>query len=173
MARKTGAGPGIVVLLLGLGWLMSKCGGGGSNSSNTPPDLAPLSSPTALTAPSVPPAEIMFVNTAVLNQRSTPDGSVVGKVSGGSSVNIYERRGSWARISPDNSAALWVSGSHLCSGTGCYSPAPARNRGNTPARRSRSNYIDGTCPCSGNRVCIGPRGGRYCITSGGNKKYGM
>lgn len=22
-------------------------------------------------------------------------------------------------------------------------------------------------------VCIGPRGGRYCITSGGNKRYGI
>lgn len=168
MARKTGAGPGLVVLLLGLGWLMSKCGGGGNA-----PDPAPLSSPTTLAAPSVQPTEIMFVNTAVLNQRSAPEGSVVGKVPGGNSVSIYERRGSWVRISADSSAPLWVSGSHLCSGAGCYSPTPARKRGSTPARRPQPNYIDGTCPCSGNRVCIGPRGGRYCITSGGNKRYGV
>jgi len=28
-----------------------------------------------------------------------------------------------------------------------------------------------SCPCSGSKVCVGPRGGRYCITSGGNKRY--
>ncbi|WP_413629940.1 SH3 domain-containing protein [Novosphingobium sp. JCM 18896] len=42
--------------------------------------------------------------------------------------------------------------------------------------RSRSNdlYSGGSsCPCRGSRVCIGPRGGRYCITSGGNKRYGV
>jgi hypothetical protein len=31
----------------------------------------------------------------------------------------------------------------------------------------------GSCPCNGGDVCIGPRGGRYCITSGGNKRYGV
>lgn len=28
-----------------------------------------------------------------------------------------------------------------------------------------------TCPCSGTKLCTGPRGGRYCITSGGTKRY--
>lgn len=40
-------------------------------------------------------------------------------------------------------------------------------------RSSNSVYGGGVCPCSGRRVCIGPRGGRYCITSGGNKRYGV
>lgn len=31
----------------------------------------------------------------------------------------------------------------------------------------------GACPCNGGDVCVGPRGGRYCITSGGNKRYGV
>jgi hypothetical protein len=45
----------------------------------------------------------------------------------------------------------------------------------TPRRaRSRGSYSGGgSCPCSGSQVCIGPRGGRYCITSGGNKRYGV
>ena len=34
-------------------------------------------------------------------------------------------------------------------------------------------YDGDSCPCSGSRVCIGPRGGRYCITRGGNKRYGV
>ncbi|WP_425335949.1 SH3 domain-containing protein [Sphingomonas kaistensis] len=40
-------------------------------------------------------------------------------------------------------------------------------------RSSKGSYSGSSCPCSGSRVCIGPRGGRYCITSGGNKRYGV
>lgn len=40
-------------------------------------------------------------------------------------------------------------------------------------RRSSGGGFDSGCPCSGRLVCIGPRGGRYCITSGGNKRYGV
>ncbi|QSQ57191.1 SH3 domain-containing protein [Xanthomonas translucens] len=169
MARKSGGGS-LLILLVGIGWVMSKCGGPASNNT---PDRAPPSSSLAIATPAVSSTETMFVNAAVLNQRSSPDGSVVGKASGGDSVNVYERRGNWARVSPDNSAQLWVSRSHLCSGAGCYSPALPRTRSRAPPKPSRSNYSDGTCPCSGNRVCIGPRGGRYCITSGGNKRYGV
>ena len=39
--------------------------------------------------------------------------------------------------------------------------------------RGGGEYQSGSCPCSGSNVCIGPRGGRYCITSGGNKRYGV
>jgi hypothetical protein len=40
--------------------------------------------------------------------------------------------------------------------------------------RSRGFYDGGgSCPCSGSNICVGPRGGRYCITSGGNKRYGV
>jgi len=35
------------------------------------------------------------------------------------------------------------------------------------------DYGGGSCPCSGRNICVGPRGGRYCITSGGNKRYGV
>ena len=35
---------------------------------------------------------------------------------------------------------------------------------------SSSNNSSG-CPCSGSNDCVGPRGGTYCITSGGNKRY--
>lgn len=27
------------------------------------------------------------------------------------------------------------------------------------------------CPCGSGALCTGPRGGQYCITSGGNKSY--
>lgn len=46
------------------------------------------------------------------------------------------------------------------------------------ARRSRGGagtygVVGTSCPCSGSNICVGPRGGRYCITSGGNKRYGV
>jgi hypothetical protein len=46
----------------------------------------------------------------------------------------------------------------------------------TPRKKRRSyggDYYGSGCPCSGRQICIGPRGGRYCITSGGNKRYGV
>lgn len=57
--------------------------------------------------------------------------------------------------------------------------ADARRR---TRRRKRSTGLNlysprgtttGECPCNGGNVCVGPRGGRYCITSGGNKRYGV
>lgn len=55
--------------------------------------------------------------------------------------------------------------------------ALSRSHSTTRARRSYDrgggSYDSSGCPCSGGQVCIGPRGGRYCITSGGNKRYGV
>lgn len=50
----------------------------------------------------------------------------------------------------------------------------SRHRGSSGRRRGGGGgYFGSGCPCSGSQVCIGPRGGRYCITSGGNKRYGV
>ena len=54
--------------------------------------------------------------------------------------------------------------------------ARSTGRSGRSSRRSKRNYgydYGRGCPCSGGTVCIGPRGGRYCITSGGNKRYGV
>lgn len=29
------------------------------------------------------------------------------------------------------------------------------------------------CSCGSGKICIGPRGGRYCITASGTKRYGQ
>lgn len=174
MARRRQSGPGLW-LVGGLVLLVAMCRGGGTSSTTkTSPPVAPListsqeySSPVATT----PQPETLYVATESLNQRSSPSGSIVGKSTGGESVRVYERSSEWARISPDNYPPRWVSSRLLCSGVGCYSP-PTR-RSNSSFTRARTNYIDAACPCSGGRVCIGPRGGRYCITSGGNKRYGV
>ena len=58
---------------------------------------------------------------------------------------------------------------------GSISPAEAERR-RTRARASSPPVVrseGGNCSCASRRVCTGPRGGRYCITSGGNKRYGL
>jgi hypothetical protein len=66
--------------------------------------------------------------------------------------------------------------SSYSSNSGSSARKSARKSGrSSKAKRSRSSggYSGSSCPCSGSKICIGPRGGRYCITSGGNKRYGV
>lgn len=42
--------------------------------------------------------------------------------------------------------------------------------GGIPAHRKDAEPGE-SCSCRSKRVCTGPRGGRYCITSGGKKRY--
>lgn len=55
--------------------------------------------------------------------------------------------------------------------TPLMTPAPAAPRVSPSSTPSRS--YGASCPCGSGSVCTGPRGGRYCITSGGNKRYGQ
>ena len=62
-----------------------------------------------------------------------------------------------------------------------YNPAPVatvtkvstkkqdRNKSQKQTQRQKNYY--GSCPCGTGSACYGPRGGRYCYTSGGNKRY--
>lgn len=51
------------------------------------------------------------------------------------------------------------------------SSAKASKPGSKQTRPSQKRtYAAGPCPCSRALNCVGPRGGRYCITSGGNKR---
>jgi uncharacterized protein YgiM (DUF1202 family) len=50
------------------------------------------------------------------------------------------------------------------------SPRPRAARA---APVSRCPDVGGSCPCTSARVCVGPRGGRYCLNSTGSKRYGV
>lgn len=66
---------------------------------------------------------------------------------------------------------------------GLDAEAEAKKRKRRRVRRRRTGFSgytghrgvadDGKCPCNGGDVCVGPRGGRYCITRSGNKRYGV
>lgn len=174
MARNASGAAGLVLVGF-FALLVAMCNGDGQRDS---PRSSVAQAPVAPPAPTEPSrtemTEMQFVSTSTLNQRSSPNGQIIGKLAGGDSVVVYERKGEWARVSAQGAPTKWVSSKLLCSGRGCYRPT---NRPVSPSREkfrpARSDYSDGSCPCSGSRVCIGPRGGRYCITSGGNKRYGV
>lgn len=48
--------------------------------------------------------------------------------------------------------------------------SPIKNKPKTQSKPKPKIY-DETCSCSSSTNCVGPRGGTYCITSGGNKRY--
>lgn len=121
--------------------------------------------------------KIRYVGPSTLNVRNQPkSGVIIEKLKRGKKVEVYDEVNGWSLIS--SSQQKWVSSEHLCTTANCvdntrwiYTAPTQQNKSKTTTRRaSRSSYIGG-CPCSSSSNCYGPRGGRYCITSGGNKRY--
>ena len=137
------------------------------------------------------------VTTASVNCRVQPTthSRIAERITAGQQVTVLTRQDDWAKV--DRARACWLSAEYLADS----SIAAARWRSTSTAsrrytgaetkranrrslrystayasrpRRTRSAPIyNASCPCSGSNVCIGPRGGRFCITSGGNKRYGV
>ncbi|VVO98745.1 hypothetical protein PS862_02729 [Pseudomonas fluorescens] len=166
----------VPLLILGVVlWAMGK-----KDTPPAPTQPSPQSIPTSLVSTPSPssPASVspidQYVSADKLNIRDQPGGKVISKLKRGDRVQVFEKRNDWVRISIDGKPAKWLSSKSLCSGSNCYvasqpkpSPPPLQ-----PARRQTPEY-GSSCPCSSGNICIGPRGGRYCITSGGNKRYGV
>ena len=168
-----------LLILFAALWAMGK--------KDTPPATAPLSqrtTPNTLVSaplPATQPAQIppvdQFVNADKLNLRNQPGGKVISTLRRGDKVQVFEKKNGWVRISMDGQPAKWLSSKSLCDGASCYAnskPEPVRKARPAPQQVPRTAPSYGTsCPCSSGNICIGPRGGRYCITSGGNKRYGV
>lgn len=128
--------------------------------------------------------DIRYVDTASALVRLQPEGTVSETVSRGTAVIVNRIERGWANVDTDRHSGHWVSARLLCSGAGCWNRSPT-SIGATHAlpattgarlapvraapRSSSSNSY--SCPCSARYNCTGPRGGQYCITSGGNKRY--
>ena len=142
------------------------------------------------------PASAEYVSANILNCRAGPAASeaVVAKLDRGQNVDVAERSGTWSRLSSPDCWVLtrYLSDDYVASSSArpssLYGPAtsdsssyglssPRSTRASTKKKprssKRRSSSSQSGCPCSGSQVCIGPRGGRYCITSGGNKRYGV
>ena len=125
--------------------------------------------------------ETVYVQPRNLNARARPSSGakVVGSLRHGQALRVVETDGGWIKVA-QGAALVWIASSHVSSsrsvvaraGQSLIAPdASYAKPQRTP--RSRFDYGGDSCPCSGSRICIGPRGGRYCITSGGNKRYGV
>ncbi|HDS1815816.1 TPA: SH3 domain-containing protein [Pseudomonas putida] len=135
-------------------------------------NLATVSSPTP--QPTQDSAPEHFVNADKLNLRAQPGGKVISSLKRGEKVKVYEQKEDWVRVSLDGQPQRWISYKNLCSGSNCFATSqPKRERPASQPARSTTPEYGSSCPCSSGRICIGPRGGRYCITSGGNKRYGV
>lgn len=125
--------------------------------------------------------ESKYINTNSLNIRDKPNGHVVGKLGRGEKVDIYETKGNWARISLNSSSPQWLSTKLLCETDGCFKQKSRSTTSNNyqalkshphhSERKQKKTYYDSDCSCAVVDYCVGPRGGHYCITSGGNKRY--
>ena len=114
--------------------------------------------------------------------------ALVVRLVRGARLEVLERRGAWAKVSPTGEEC-WVAASQIDDAptsdrapTTLYAPGASGAVPNDPPPLVRSRQppsaIDRpvrrrSCPCGSGDLFIGPRGGRYCITSGGNKRYGM
>lgn len=126
-----------------------------------------------------------YINADTLKVRSAPNGNTIQSLKRGAQVRVYEQVSSWSRISKDQEEERWVSTSYLCETSECYikrapyqpTPIPKQQRIEQPknprSQQLQPRHYSSSCSCSSGNVCIGPRGGRYCITSGGNKRYGV
>lgn len=118
-----------------------------------------------------------YVNSDSINVRDKPNGAIIDRLKRGQSVFIYDVSGDWERISKESEPQRWVGSSLLCSYGGCYvgktvkSSTVNRATSYTPATSKKQTYSVGGCSCGTGNYCYGPRGGRYCYTSGGNKSY--
>lgn len=125
--------------------------------------------------------ESKYINTNSLNIRDKPNGHVVGKLGRGEKVDIYETKGNWARISLNSSSPQWLSTKLLCETDGCFKQKSRsttsdnyqalKSHPHHTERKQKKTYYDSDCSCAVVDYCVGPRGGHYCITSGGNKRY--
>ncbi len=108
--------------------------------------------------------------------------SVAPRIDGWVGVQSGSEFG-WAPESAFSRCASKSATANASSFTGTAAPAqkpPSSDRPSSarpPSEASRKTASPGSplagCPCGGGKVCVGPRGGRYCITSGGNKRYGV
>lgn len=168
------------LLILAVALCSHKPGASPGGAEATPSAAASVS------AGSVAPAtfasgDTVYVTAQSLNARSRPSPSarVVSHLRSGQAVKVIDARGDWIKVA-QGAALVWVASSQVSSTRSLspettqslFAPAAGSTKSKT-APRLRNIYSGDTCPCSGTNVCIGPRGGRFCITSGGNKRYGV
>lgn len=183
MRAKQGWTIPLIVLVLVLFGLSSKDKTPQAPTTSQQVSAVPASASLPTPAPEAEDSIAKYIDADRLNVRSTPKGTVISSLQRGATVKVYEELAGWSRISQAGEPARWVSSGSLCDASDCWArrstpsvpsaSASAPRLYTPPVQRSVPSSYSSSCPCSSGSVCIGPRGGRYCITSGGNKRYGI
>lgn len=119
-----------------------------------------------------------YVLASSLNARAGPSvtAPVLLALKRGEKIRIAERKSGWVKVIR-GATTFWLAAKHISSTPPREDLKPSQvARIVSPSddpRKSSMRSSDESCPCSSGRVCTGPRGGRYCHTSGANKRYGI
>ena len=174
----SGCGCWTMIALIILVFLLWRCGGEGQ-SENSRVAADPDRATSLLSKPDPSSTETVYVSANVLNGRTGPSMSsaVVSRLRRGDQLEIKERKGDWAKVVKAG-VTFWIATKYISDSFVAAEPKrqPATlMHSRSPNTRARNGRRGGSeiCPCSSRQVCIGPRGGRYCITSGGSKRYGV
>ncbi|PJG84116.1 hypothetical protein [Caviibacterium pharyngocola] len=130
-------------------------------------------------------------NSAAVREYATQESPVIERITYGKKVYVYGILNDWSRLTEVNQAKQrWVRSNELCDTPNCriknntittktkkstvYPQKTTKSLKSSTSHsvkksRVKSQYTS-SCSC-GYGYCYGPRGGRYCITSGGNKSY--
>ena len=76
----------------------------------------------------------------------------------------------WLKANPGKIAVVIIGAAAIAAGAGWLAKEQAGEAQAGEAQAGEARAAQG-CECSAGAVCIGPRGGRYCLTAAGNKKY--
>ena len=144
------------------------------------------------------PIEKKYVKLDVASLKDAPNGINIGKLLRGDEVFIYDYSNNWVRISKESEIPKWINSSWLCATKNCNRVlgstntmqskiplviqnnkkslnkiVPNTKKTTSVSQASRTNRLGyiGSCSCAVVNYCVGPRGGHYCYTSGGNKRY--
>lgn len=99
------------------------------------------------------------------------------RIQKGKSYDVGPAKDGWATVTSGGQevwARPWLFASSCNPATGGSAKVGSpKGQSSAAPRKNLSSSPSSGCPCGGGNVCVGPRGGRYCITSGGNKRYGV
>jgi len=172
-----GAGCGCILVALLLLAAVTRCGGDATQptaaSTTDTSETAPVD-PSAVSgdAPVFARGDNVYVRARSLNGRASPSSTsnLVSKLSNGQRLQVVGRSGKWLKVM-SGATSMWILSSYVSSSRGAAA-RPLYSKPHLTKPSSRAVHAGSTCPCSESQVCIGPRGGRYCITSVGAKRYG-
>jgi len=106
-------------------------------------------------------------------------GLVIGGVVGivwGAVVWLWRGGSTAARLAADSEKKPWMrwAAGALLAGlalAGALALWPRQSGPEQAAAETKAENAAESCPCGGGAVCTGPKGGRYCLTAGGSKRY--